>query len=195
MKEFIEKCIKDLGVQLYAERKFIESYLDFYQFLIKDKTGTYRFLEVFFNDTDIFCRNIPKEQVMIGSGSFEESLESKLVNSMGIGSSFKDCRTMMIDNVNELKIKKFLEVFQRKLIQSIFNIYIDGIDIVNVKFVFKPVAVIVIELKDRGVYVPPLKMFLGSKCSKDGIKSIGINLFIDELNTILSNGTSLCKLD
>lgn len=197
MKKFIEDCISRIGVLYYAERKFIESSLDFYQILIKDVNGCYRFIEVFFNDSDIFCITKPNvnNQILIGNDLNQpQSLETKLINSMGIGKDFPDCRKYMIENPTEYKIKKFLNEFQKRIIETVFSIYVKNIEILDVRVKFKPVSVIVINIKDKGVFIPPLKMFLGSKCSKDNVHSVELLEFIDELNNVFDEGDSLCKV-
>lgn len=192
MKSFIDYCISKTGSKYIAHRNLVESdTFNYYVVIYKDIYDSYRKLELFLNETDVFCPSSNRpSQVLIGDGCTINSLEDKIQNSIQTFDSIEECKLNTLKNITPNKLNRIFDRMNKVIINNILDLYIESIKVRSVHVYLKPTAICIIEYIVDGEYRPPLKCFLGSSISTESYMNNSDIEFIEEVEKIINSSFS-----
>lgn len=186
MKDFIDACLVKAEVKYLAKRVHIVSSLDYYKVTFKDKYDRYRKFEAFYNDTDIFA--LSSNTKMIGGSRDEEvisNFQDKVLGCVNDYPSFEECNKNSIQNISQSKIDSFLLRIRKELVKGIYNISVPNVIIDFVDVTLKPTFLVIIRYRVNGVFMLPLKGFIGEPIICKELNSSSFE-FCGEVNNLLS---------
>lgn len=183
MLKFIKQCIKDTGYFMSAETKNIESHMNYFLCLYKTKQGEYKKFEGFYNKTDVYTLSKKHEMNLIGVFS-EETFENKIHKYIESYDSFDECRKHIIIPPVQYKVDRFLEGYMKAVVQSVYNIQIDGVSIIDVDIILNPTGLISVSFIIDNTLYKPLKGFIGEPINVSSYRGKHLMLVM-EFNKIL----------
>lgn len=191
MLTFIKQCLKYYGVKCVFKQDNIESEISFYQIVFKNRYDEFCYLKVFYNEADVFVIENRKSNYFLSgnevSANQEDSLISKIVNSIEVFDNLEDCNKQFM-KVTKLVIDKQMNNYLEKLKTRIEEIFIEGLSIVDVKIYKSPCFILIINYIVNDNYKEPIKCFIGQPIQPKGeqLKEPKIIELINSINSMIS---------
>ena len=163
MRDLIISCIPSLDIVYCVKIKEVHSLVDYLRIIFRNSKSEYCKLELFYTDSAIFSRETPNHNLLENSNSFLEDYRDRVLSSVIKYDSYAECKLDSEKSVTPKIIDLIVSTYLSDLTDKIFNIKIDGLEILKVSTFMKPVSVVVILYKIGNIYCKPMKKFIGEK--------------------------------
>lgn len=180
MYGFIIKSLMRFGAVSIMTERVVESALNYIQVEFMDKSGKFFYLEVFYNETNVFSKDL----VYIGEGK-DYSLSDKLASCITPIGNINDFNKHVPKMFTKKELNEYLSEKIGDISSQLVGIKAGNYKIHGVTFYTNPTLMMFVYLTRKGRIIEPLRVLLGKRFTYDfdyGDHELLINRIKEVLN-------------